>query len=84
MSDSLQPQGPHGALEAPLSMELSREEFWRGSPCPPPRDFSNPGIEPASPVTPALQANYLPLSHQGSPTTLYGIFAFFAIAAVVI
>ena len=26
-----------------------------------------PGIEPASPMAPALQANSLPLTHQGSP-----------------
>ena len=27
----------------------------------------NPGIEPVSPVSPALQADSLPLSHQRSP-----------------
>ena len=30
------------------------------------KDLSNPGIEPASPVAPALQADSLPLTHQGS------------------
>ena len=34
---------------------------------PPPRDLPNPGIEPTSPVSPALQADALPLNHQGSP-----------------
>ena len=29
-------------------------------------DFSNPGIEPMSPASPVLQADSLPLSHQGS------------------
>ena len=31
-------------------------------------DPPNPGIKPVSPVAPALQVNYLLLSHQGSPT----------------
>jgi len=29
-------------------------------------DLPNTGIEPTSPVAPVLQANSLPLSHQGS------------------
>ena len=29
-------------------MEFSRQEYWSGLPCPPPRDFPNPGIEPSS------------------------------------
>ena len=28
-------------------MELSRQEYWSGLPCPPPGDLSNPGIAPA-------------------------------------
>ena len=36
-------------------------------PFPPPGDLSDPGIEPASPVSRALQVNSLPLSHRGSP-----------------
>ena len=31
------------------------------------RASSQPGIEPESPVSPALQADSLPLSYQGSP-----------------
>ena len=34
---------------------------------PPPGDHPDPGIEPMSPVTPALQAVSLMLSDQGSP-----------------
>ena len=37
-----------------------------------PRDLPDPGIEsasPASPAPPALAADSLPLSHQGTPTT---------------
>ena len=52
------------AHQAPLSMEFSRQEYWSGLPCPPPGDLPNAGSEPRSP---ALQADNLPLSHQGSP-----------------
>ena len=30
--------------QAPLSMGFSRNEYWSGLPCPPPRNFLNPGI----------------------------------------
>ena len=46
-----------------LSMVFSRQECWTGLPCPPPGDLPDPGTEPMSP---ALQADSLPLSHQGS------------------
>ena len=51
------------ARQAPLSRGFSRQEYWSGLPFPSPGDFLNPGIEP---VSPALQADSLPLSHQGS------------------
>ena len=38
------------ALQAPLSMGFSRQEYWSGLSCPPPGDLSSPGIEPASPA----------------------------------
>ena len=44
------------ARQAPLSMGVSRQEYWSGLPCPPPGDLPDPGIEPGSP---ALQANSL-------------------------
>ena len=31
------------ALQAPLSLELSRQEGWSGLPCPPPGDLPDPG-----------------------------------------
>ena len=55
------------ARQAPLSMGFLRQEYWSGLPCPPLGDHLNPGIEPASPGSPALQADSLPLSHHGSP-----------------
>ena len=41
-------------------MGLFRQEHWSRLPFPPPGDFPNPGVEPVSPVSPALQADYLP------------------------
>ena len=34
------------ACQAPLSVGLSRRDYWSGSPFPPPGDLPNPGIEP--------------------------------------
>ena len=36
------------AQQAPLSMGFSRQEYWSGLPCPPPRDLPDPEIELAS------------------------------------
>ena len=47
------------ASQAPLSMELSRREYWSELPFPPPGDLSDPGIEPASPVSPALAGRFV-------------------------
>ena len=52
------------AHQAPLSMGFSRQEYWSGLPRPPPGDLPDPGIKP---VSPALQADSLQLSHWGSP-----------------
>ena len=42
------------ACQAPLSMEFSRQENWKGLQCPPPGDLPDSGIEPASLMSPAL------------------------------
>ena len=42
------------AHQVRLSMGFSRQEHWSGLPCPPPKDLSNPWIEPVSPESPAL------------------------------
>ena len=54
------------ACQAPLSMGFSRQEYWSVLPCPPPGDLPDPGIEPISLVSPALQAGSFPLSYLGS------------------
>ena len=50
------------ACQAPLSMGFSRQEYWSGLPCPPPGDLPNPGIEPASLMSPALAGRFLSTS----------------------
>ena len=50
--------------QAPLSMGFPRQEYWSGLPFPSSGDIPDPGIKPASP---SLQADSLPLHHQGSP-----------------
>ena len=57
---------------ASLSVGCSRQEHWSGLPFPPPGNLPNPEIEPLSP---ALQANFLPLSHWGSPCGCYPYFS---------
>ena len=52
------------ACQTPLSMGFPRQEYWSGFPFPSPGDPPDPGNKPASP---ALQADSLPLSNQGSP-----------------
>ena len=50
---------PNIAHQAPLSMECSRQEYWSGLPCSPPRDLPDPGIEPPmSLVSPALAGGF--------------------------
>ena len=44
------------AHQAPLSMGFFRQEYWSELPFPSSRDFLDPGIEPTSPVSPALGA----------------------------
>ena len=47
------------ARQAPLSMGCSRQEYWSRLPFPTPGDLPNPGIEPASLVSPALTGRFL-------------------------
>ena len=42
---------PHTvALQAPLSMEFSQQEYWSGLPFPSTEDLPNPGIKLVSPA----------------------------------
>ena len=59
------------ACQAPLSMGFFRQEYWSRLPFPTPRDLPDPWIKHASPASPALQADSLPLSHLRSPFLLH-------------
>ena len=52
------------AHQAPLSMGLSRQEYWSGLPFHSPGEFPNPGFETGSP---ALQVDSLPSEPPGKP-----------------
>ena len=55
------------ALQAPLSMGFSRQEYWNVLPCPPPGAFPDPGIAPLSLRSPAPKEGSLPLAPPGKP-----------------
>ena len=46
------------ACQAPLSMELSRQEYWNELPFPTPGDLPDPEIEPACLASPALPGGF--------------------------
>ena len=55
------------ACQASLSMGFPWQEYWSLLPCSPPGDLLDPGMEPVSLKSPALHADSLLLSNQGSP-----------------
>ena len=65
------------ACQALLSMEFPRQESWSGLPFPSPGHLLNTGIKLTSP---ALQADSLLLSHQGSLLLHFIAVYFIAIA----
>ena len=50
------------AQQAPLSMGFPRQEYWSGLPCPLPGDLPDPGIKPASLMSPALAGRFFTTS----------------------
>ena len=56
--------------QAPLSVGFSRQECWSGLPCPPP-DLPDPGTEPMSAVSPALQTDYFTAKPPVEPTDIH-------------
>ena len=50
------------AHQASLSMGFSRQECWSGSPCLPPGDLPDPGIEPSPLLSPALAGRFITTS----------------------
>ena len=56
---------------------IFQERILNGVPFPPPRDLPDPGIKPESPVSPALQADSLPLEPLGKP--LFCVYCFYSL-----
>ena len=50
------------ALQAPVSMGFSRQEYWSGLPFPPPGDLPDPGIKPMTLMSPALAGGFFTTS----------------------
>ena len=53
--------------KAPLSMGLSRQEYWSGLPFPSSRDLPDPRIEPMSPT---LAGRFFTTEPPGKPTSI--------------
>jgi len=57
-------------VQASLSMEFSRQEYWSGLPFPPPGDLPNPEIKPMSLVSPTLACRFFTTVPPGKPLML--------------
>ena len=59
------------AHKALPSLGFSRQEYWSGVPFPSPGDLPNPGMEPKSPLSPAVQVDSLQSEPPGKPGMQY-------------
>ena len=64
------------AHQAPLSMGLSRQEYWNGLSCPPPGDLPDPGMEPVSLTSPALGGGFFTTSANWEAQNVVTIYYF--------
>ena len=55
------------ALQAPLSMGFSMQEYWSGLPFPSSGCLHDPRIKPVSPASPALAGRYFTTAPPGKP-----------------
>ena len=53
------------AHQAPLSRGFSRQEYWSGLPFPSPGHLPDPGIEPKSLMSPALEGGFFTIEPLG-------------------
>ena len=51
----------------PFSMRFSKQEYWSGLPFPPPGGLTDPGMETASPESPALAGVFFITGPPGKP-----------------
>ena len=61
------------ARQAPLSLGFSGQEYWSGSPSPPPGDLPDPGIEPMPLMSPAFAGGFFTISTSWEAHTQTGI-----------
>ena len=59
--------------QSPLSMGFPRQEYCSGWPFPSPGDLPDPGIQPVSPVSPALAGGFFTTEPQGCSESAYVI-----------
>ena len=59
------------ASHAPLSMGLSRQEYWSGLPFPPRGDLLNPGIRPKPPASPAVAGGFFTTTPPEKPSKMH-------------
>ena len=60
------------ACQAPPSMGFSSQEYWSGLPSPSSGDRPNPGIEPTSLMSPALEGRFFTTSTQDEAILIDG------------
>ena len=58
------------ACLVPLSMGFSKQEYWRGLPCPPPGHLPHPRLEPLSLTPPTLAGRFFTTSTTWEALTL--------------
>ena len=68
----------------PVSMVLSRQEYWSGFPCPPPGDLPNQGVELASLGFPALSGSFFTTEPPGKPPEYEAMVVYICLIVLVI
>ena len=56
--------------QAPLFWGFPRQEYWSGSPFPPPEDLPESGFEP---ISPSLTGGFFPTEPPGKPLSAYHV-----------
>ena len=59
--------------QVPLSVGFPRQEYWSGLPSPSPEALPIPGMEPASPASPALTGGFFTTEPPGKPKVEYSL-----------
>ena len=67
---------PTTAIQAPVSMRFSRQEYWSGLPFPSPGHLPNRGIEPTSFMSPAFAGRFFTATPPWKPYLFIYLFFF--------